>query len=97
MVVCCAGSVVDWSADFGIDTPGVTVQWAFAFAVYSQFTSSPAGLDASPIETSTSAAGTPGNTQYNAYLLQVKAWLVVSPMLHLACVVSTNPLPAACC
>ena len=26
-----------WTADFGIDTPGVSIQWQFAFAGYSDF------------------------------------------------------------
>ena len=28
-----------WTADFGINVPGVSVQWQFAFAGYSDFAS----------------------------------------------------------
>lgn len=47
------------------------MQWAFTFAAYSKFTTDLPSLDASPIQTSTAAAGTPGNTIFNADLLQV--------------------------
>jgi len=65
------GSVVEWAVDFGIDKPGVTLQWSFAFAAYSDFTSDLPSLDAAPTQTATAAAGTPGNEQYNTKLLQV--------------------------
>jgi hypothetical protein len=57
--------------DFGIDTAGVTIQWSFAFAAYSHFTSDLTKLNASPIETDATAAGTPGVMTFNADLLQV--------------------------
>ena len=71
---CCephAGSVVEWAVSFGINKPGVTLQWAFAFAAYEEFTKDLQSLDASPVETSSAAAGTPGVGTYNEYLLKV--------------------------
>lgn len=30
-------NIATWTADFGIDMPGVSLQWQFAFAGYSNF------------------------------------------------------------
>ena len=32
-------NIATWTADFGIDVPGVSLQWQFAFAGYSDFAS----------------------------------------------------------
>ncbi len=62
---------MEWAVDFGINRAGVTLQWSFAFAAYSDFTADLPSLDAGPTQTATAAAGTPGNKQYNTKLLQV--------------------------
>ena len=60
-----------WSADFSIDQPGVTLQWQFAFAAYSDFAGDNASLNTlqpQPVADSM-AAGTPGMSTYNGDVL----------------------------
>jgi hypothetical protein len=71
--------------DLGINTPGVNIQWAFAFAAYGKFTSDLTNLDASPIQTDAVAAGTPGNTMFDAFVQQVRSSVAcncAAPLLH---------------
>ena len=61
-------SNADWTAKFTIDQPGITLQWQFAFAAYSDFAGSPASLAAlqpRPVAGAV-AAGTPAVGTYNA-------------------------------
>ena len=95
-----AGSVVEWAVDFGINRAGVTLQWSFAFAAYSDFTSDLPSLDAAPTQTATAAAGTPGNTRYNAKLLQVgfcvwiRAFGLRDTDVHTRCLQLVEAVPA---
>jgi len=49
-----------WSAAFATDTPGVTFQWQWAAAVYTQFSTTYSSLGVNPVDNS-DPAGTPGN------------------------------------
>ena len=54
-----------WSAAFATDTPGVTFQWQWAAAVYTQFSTTYGSLGANPVDNS-DPAGTPEN--FKSYL-----------------------------
>ena len=61
----------DWSASFTINQPGVTLQWQFAFAAYSNFApdaASLAKLQPLPVAGAV-AAGTPSVDTYNGDVL----------------------------
>ncbi len=61
----------NWSATFAINQPGVTLQWQFAFAAYSDFAhdaAALANLQPRPVAGAV-AAGTPAVGTYNADVL----------------------------
>ena len=62
----------EWTADFTIDQPGVTLQWQFAFAAYSSFAgdaTSLSALEPQAVASNTTAAGTPFVDTYNGAVL----------------------------
>ena len=59
-----------WQANFAVNKPGISIQWQFSFAAYSDFTADLPSLQ--PLATqdgSAAAAGTPQNTTFNGDVL----------------------------